>query len=67
MGQEDVSPFVGRVDARFEGGADTRLSSVEKLRRAVERAGVTLIAENGGGAGVRLAKNDRPVKRKARN
>jgi transcriptional regulator with XRE-family HTH domain len=52
---------------RFEGGADTRLSSVEKLRRALERAGITFIAENGGGAGVRLAKSDRPVQRKARN
>lgn len=52
---------------RFEGGADTRLSSVEKLRRALERAGITFIAENGGGPGVRLAKSDRPVKRKARN
>lgn len=52
---------------RFEGGADTRLSSVEKLRRALERASITFIAENGGGAGVRLAKSDRPTKRKARS
>jgi transcriptional regulator with XRE-family HTH domain len=52
---------------RFEGGADARLSSVEKLQHTLERAGITFIAENGGGAGVRLANTDRPVKRKARS
>jgi predicted transcriptional regulator len=41
---------------RFEGGQDARLSSVEKMRRALEAAGVEFIAENGGGAGVRLKK-----------
>jgi transcriptional regulator with XRE-family HTH domain len=44
---------------RFETGQDARMSSVEKMRRALEAAGVEFIAENGGGAGVRL-------KRKAR-
>lgn len=52
---------------RFEGGADTRTSSVNKLRDALEDAGIVFIAENGGGAGVRLAKSDRPVKRKPRS
>jgi transcriptional regulator with XRE-family HTH domain len=41
---------------RFEAGRDARISSVEKLRAALEAAGITFIAENGGGAGVRLRK-----------
>jgi transcriptional regulator with XRE-family HTH domain len=39
---------------RFEAGRDARISSVEKLRSALEAAGVVFIAENGGGAGVRF-------------
>jgi transcriptional regulator with XRE-family HTH domain len=39
---------------RFEAGRDARISSVEKLRAALEAAGVLFIAENGGGAGVRF-------------
>lgn len=39
---------------RFERGGDARLSSVEKLRTALERAGIVFIPENGGGPGVRL-------------
>ena len=39
---------------RFETGQDARISSVEKLRAALEAAGVVFIAENGGGAGVRF-------------
>jgi hypothetical protein len=30
------------------------MSTVEKLRSALEAAGITFIAENGGGAGVRF-------------
>ena len=41
---------------RFEAGQDARLSSVEKMRSALEKAGVEFIPENGGGAGVRLKK-----------
>ena len=41
---------------RFETGQDARISTVEKLRAALEAAGgIVFIAENGGGAGVRLA------------
>ncbi|WP_456848974.1 hypothetical protein [Bradyrhizobium sp. USDA 4504] len=44
---------------RFEDGQDARLSSVEKMRHALESAGVIFI-DNGqsinGGPGVRLAK-----------
>jgi predicted transcriptional regulator len=41
---------------RFEAGQDARLSSVEKIKIALEKAGVEFIADNGGGAGVRLKK-----------
>jgi predicted transcriptional regulator len=41
---------------RFEAGQDARLSSVAKMQAALEKAGVEFIAENGGGAGVRLKK-----------
>jgi transcriptional regulator with XRE-family HTH domain len=41
---------------RFEGGQDSRVSSVEKLQRTLEDAGVIFVAENGDGPGVRLKK-----------
>lgn len=41
---------------RFERGSDVRLSSVTRLREALETAGVQFIPENGGGPGVRLRK-----------
>lgn len=41
---------------RFEVGQDARVSSVEKMKRALEAAGVEFIAENGGGPGVRMRK-----------
>jgi predicted transcriptional regulator len=41
---------------RFEAGQDARISSVDKMCSALEKAGVEFIPENGGGAGVRLAK-----------
>lgn len=44
---------------RFESGQDARISSVEKMQRALEKAGVEFIAENGGGAGVRM-RNRKP-------
>jgi ribosome-binding protein aMBF1 (putative translation factor) len=39
---------------RFETGRDARISTVEKLRSALEVAGVVFISENGGGVGVRF-------------
>jgi transcriptional regulator with XRE-family HTH domain len=41
---------------RFERGHDARMSSVDKMRQALEAAGIEFIAENGGGVGVRLRK-----------
>ena len=39
---------------RFETGRDSRLSTVQKLRTAMEEAGLVFINENGGGVGVLL-------------
>jgi ribosome-binding protein aMBF1 (putative translation factor) len=41
---------------RFESGQDARVSSVDKMRSAMEAAGVIFVAENGEGPGVRLRK-----------
>jgi len=49
----------GNTINRFEAGQDARVSSVDKMRAALESAGVIFIAENGEGPGVRLRK-DRP-------
>nr|WP_245520956.1 MULTISPECIES: helix-turn-helix transcriptional regulator [unclassified Mesorhizobium] len=48
----------GNTVNRFEAGQDARVSSVDKMRSALESAGVEFIPENGGGAGVRLKKGD---------
>ncbi|PSJ53659.1 transcriptional regulator [Mesorhizobium soli] len=47
----------GNTVNRFEAGQDARVSSVDKMRAAMEAAGVVFIPENGGGAGVRLRKD----------
>jgi len=45
---------------RFENGhSEGYPATLEKLRGALELAGVEFIAENGGGAGVRLRKADK--------
>ncbi|MCB1350039.1 MAG: helix-turn-helix transcriptional regulator [Maritimibacter sp.] len=41
---------------RFERGDELKASTVATIRKALEDAGVEFIPENGGGAGVRLAK-----------
>ena len=41
---------------RIENGADAKQSTMDRLQRALEAAGVELIDENGGGPGVRLKK-----------
>ena len=47
---------------RIENGADAKQSTLDRLKSALEAAGVEFIDENGGGPGVRLRK---PNKRKA--
>jgi transcriptional regulator with XRE-family HTH domain len=44
---------------RIENGADAKQSTMDKLRGALEAAGVEFIEENGGGPGVRLRKRQR--------
>jgi transcriptional regulator with XRE-family HTH domain len=46
---------------RIENGADAKQSTMDRLQRALEAAGIEFIQENGGGPGVRLRK--RPQKR----
>jgi transcriptional regulator with XRE-family HTH domain len=41
---------------RIENGADAKQSTIDRLRQALEAAGVEFIDENGGGPGVRLRK-----------
>jgi transcriptional regulator with XRE-family HTH domain len=41
---------------RIENGADAKQSTIDRLRDALETAGVEFIEENGGGPGVRLRK-----------
>jgi transcriptional regulator with XRE-family HTH domain len=40
--------------SRVENGAESMASTLEKIRDALEAVGIEFIAENGGGAGVRL-------------
>jgi transcriptional regulator with XRE-family HTH domain len=42
--------------ARLERGEELRERTIDAIRAALETAGVQFIAENGGGAGVRLRK-----------
>ncbi|MCK0151089.1 helix-turn-helix domain-containing protein [Marivita sp. S6314] len=44
--------------ARLERGENIREKTADAIRTALEKAGVEFIAENGGGAGVRLVKPD---------
>jgi transcriptional regulator with XRE-family HTH domain len=46
---------------RFENGSDTLASTITKLRIALEAGGVEFIPENGGGPGVRLRKEQKPL------
>lgn len=42
---------------RFERGEQLRVSTISKLRAALEEAGIEFIPENGGGSGVRFKKS----------
>jgi transcriptional regulator with XRE-family HTH domain len=49
--------------SRFERGDVLRARTVQAIRKALEKAGVEFIDENGGGPGVRLSK---PKRKKSR-
>ena len=42
--------------SRYENGSDAMGETLRKIQRALEEGGVELIAENGGGVGVRFKK-----------
>lgn len=43
--------------ARLERGEELKQSTIDSIRTALENAGIEFIAENGGGAGVRVKKD----------
>lgn len=51
----DVSP---NTIARLERGEELKASTIEAIRSALEAVGIEFIPENGGGAGVRLRKEE---------
>lgn len=58
----DISlPTIKRLEAA-EGWLAGRQTTSEKIRAALEKAGIDFIDENGGGPGVRLRKSPRPKK-----
>jgi predicted transcriptional regulator len=52
---------IKRLEA-MDGELKVRLDTVTKIKEALEKAGVEFIPENGGGAGVRLAKRGKRSK-----
>ena len=44
---------------RIENGADAKQSTMDKLQRILEAAGIEFIEDNGGGPGVRLRKRQK--------
>jgi transcriptional regulator with XRE-family HTH domain len=60
MGVRDLAKAAGvspDTIARLERGEQMRPSTLAAIRAALENKGVEFIAENGGGAGVRLKKD----------
>ncbi|MCL5778528.1 LacI family DNA-binding transcriptional regulator [Limibaculum sp. FT325] len=58
MGVRDLAALSGvgaNTVARFMRGETLKPQTVDKIRAALEGAGVVFIAANGGGAGVRMA------------
>jgi len=49
-------PSIKRLEGMDGDLTATRVSTVDAIKKALEAAGVLFIPENGGGAGVRLAK-----------
>ena len=58
----EMAKVAASTVARFEAGEELKERTIEALRAALELAGVEFIAENGGGAGVRLQKAKRKSK-----
>jgi predicted transcriptional regulator len=56
-------PTIKRLEA-VEGTLGGRQTTAEKIRGALEKAGIEFIDENGGGPGVRLRKRQRSKKQK---
>jgi len=56
-------PTIKRLEAA-EGLLGGRQTTAQKIKNALERAGVEFIDENGGGPGVRLRKYQRPKQTK---
>jgi predicted transcriptional regulator len=52
---------IERLEA-MDGELKVRLDTVTKIKEALEKGGVEFIPENGGGAGVRLAKRSKRSK-----
>ena len=58
--QSGVSePTIARLES-FDGELGGREGTAEKIRHAIEAAGVVFIEENGGGLGVRVRRRGRP-------
>jgi transcriptional regulator with XRE-family HTH domain len=51
-------PTIARLESA-EGDMAGRANTIEKIRTAIEKAGIEFINENGGGLGVRLRKRQR--------
>lgn len=59
LGVRDLASLADVAQAtvsRLERGEELKATTVQTIREALETAGVEFIAENGGGAGVRLKK-----------
>jgi transcriptional regulator with XRE-family HTH domain len=52
----DKAGVTANTVTRIENGADAKQSTIDRLRGALEAAGIEFIEENGGGPGVRLKK-----------
>ena len=62
-GVRDLAVYAGvtaNTVSRFENGADALGSTLRKIQRALEDAGIEFIDENGGGPGVRLKQSTLP-------
>jgi transcriptional regulator with XRE-family HTH domain len=55
-------PTIGRLESQDGETLGGRQETGETLVAALEKAGIEFIAENGGGAGVRLAKRSKRTK-----